>query len=133
MKNVALWAIQVLLALLFLLVGVMKLATPYEALAASADWVRFLPPWLVLFIGVAEVAGALGIVLPAATGIRRELTPLAAGGLALIMVLATLFLVSVGQAALAPPNLVILALALIVVYGRRADLGWTAGSARPAA
>ena len=133
MKNVALWAIQVLLALLFLFVGVMKLVTPYEELAASADWVRVLPPWLILFIGLSEVAGALGLVLPAATGVRRELTPLAAAGLALIMVLATAFLVGIGQAAIAPPNLVILALALVVVYGRRADLGWAAVLVRPAA
>jgi hypothetical protein len=128
MKTFALWAVQILLALLFLFVGVMKLVTPYETLAASADWVRFLPPWLVLFIGVAETCGALGLVLPAATGVRPELTPLAAGGLALIMLCATVFLVMVGQAAMTPMNLVILALTLIVLYARRADLGWNSGS-----
>jgi len=132
MKYLALWTIQILLAVLFLFVGVMKLVTPYDTLAASGDWVRLVPPWLILFIGVAEVAGAIGVVLPAATGIGRMLTPLAAAGLALIMVLATLFLVSVGQAGMAPPNLVILALALTVVYGRRADLGGAVGTARPA-
>jgi putative oxidoreductase len=133
MRNIALWAIQIVLALLFLFAGVLKLATPYEELAASADWVRILPPWLVLFIGVAEVLGAIGVVLPAATGIGRALTPLAAAGLALIMVLATLFLVSIGQAAMTPMNLVILVLALIVVHGRRADLGWTVGADWPVA
>src|SRR5262249_6281545 len=104
---------------------------PYDVLAASADWVGLLPHWLITFIGLAEVAGAIGVVLPAATGIRRELTPLAAAGLALIMVLATLFLVSVGQTAMTPMNLVIRALASIVLCGRRADLGWTVGSDPP--
>jgi uncharacterized membrane protein YphA (DoxX/SURF4 family) len=79
--HVALWVIQALLAALFLFAGGMKLAMPADKLAAMP-----LPVAFVRFIGVAEVAGALGLVLPAATRVRPILTPLAAVGLTIIMV-----------------------------------------------
>jgi len=80
----ALWIVQVLLAVLFLFGGVVKLITPYEEMMAGMPLP--IPEWFLQFIGVAEVLGALGLVLPGITRIRPGLTPLAAAGLTIIMV-----------------------------------------------
>src|SRR5687768_14640236 len=80
-----LWIVQGLLALLFLFAGGMKLVLPLEALQGPV----VLPGWFVRFIGVAEVLGALGVILPGLLHIRPGLTPLAAAGLALLMIGAT--------------------------------------------
>jgi hypothetical protein len=71
----ALWIVQGLLALLFLFTGGMKLVLPVEVLTEQSP----LPGWFVRFIGVAEVLGAIGLILPGLLGIRPGLTPLAAG------------------------------------------------------
>src|SRR5919198_5922257 len=84
MTNV-LWTIQGLLALLFLFTGGMKLMLPIEVLTAQLP----LPGWFVRFIGVAELLGALGLILPGLLRIRPGLTPLAAAGLVIIMIGAT--------------------------------------------
>jgi putative oxidoreductase len=84
----ALWTAQVLSALAFLGAGLFKLFTPYDALAKNLGWVAETPVGVVKFIGASEIAGALGLVLPAATRIKPGLTALAAAGLTLIMVLA---------------------------------------------
>jgi len=83
--NVALWTTQVLLAALFLFAGGVKLAMPAEALAQQAH----MSGAFLHFIGVLEVLGALGLVLPGLTGIRPRLMPLAAAGLIIIMIGAT--------------------------------------------
>jgi hypothetical protein len=88
-----LWTIQGLLALLFLFAGGMKLAAPAAALAQQSP----LPPLFLKFIGLAEVAGALGLLLPGLLGIRRGLTALAAAGLVIIMVGATALTAAAGQ------------------------------------
>ncbi|HET9985709.1 MAG TPA: DoxX family protein [Longimicrobiales bacterium] len=77
----ALWSVQVLLALLFLFAGGMKLVLPIEALTGQMQ----VPGAFVRFIGVCEVLGALGLVLPGLLHVHEELTPLAARGLAIIM------------------------------------------------
>jgi DoxX-like family len=87
MKNVTLWIVQVVLAGLFVFAGGMKLVMPIEVLTAQLP----LPEVFVRFIGVCEVAGALGLLLPGLLRIRTELTPLAAKGLVLLMVGATMF------------------------------------------
>lgn len=114
----ALWIVQVLLALAFLASGAMKLLTPMYQLAANMAWVNAVPELLVRFIGLAEVAGALGLILPAATRIQPQLTPLAAAGLALIMVLASIFHLSRGETFMLAPNGVLFLLAVFVAYGR---------------
>lgn len=83
--NVGLWIVQVLLAALFLFAGGMKLVLPIDAMQGPV----YLPGWFLRFIGIAEVLGALGLVLPGLFRIRRELTPLAAVGLVIIMAGAT--------------------------------------------
>ncbi len=81
MTSILLWTVQVLLAALFLLAGGMKLVSPIAALTQQVA----LPGPFLRFIGVAEVLGALGLVLPGLLHIRTGLTPLAAAGLVIIM------------------------------------------------
>ena len=78
----ALWVVQVLLALLFVFAGGMKLVLPLDQLAGPVP----LPGAFIRFIGVAELLGGLGLILPAALRIRPGLTPLAAAGLVVIMI-----------------------------------------------
>ena len=113
-----LWALQVLLGLAFLASGFMKLTQPYEALATQLAWVGSVPPALVTFIGLAEALGGLGLVLPAATRVLPWLTPLAAAGLALDMLFATVFHLFRGETGAAVPTLVLGLLAAFVAYGR---------------
>lgn len=114
----ALWFVQVLLAIAFLAAGFMKLVMPVDQLAANMVWAGDVPEWLVRFIGLAEVAGGLGVILPTLTRIQPQLTPLAGAGLALVMFLAAAFHLVRGEFFEIVPNLVLLALAAFVAYGR---------------
>jgi putative oxidoreductase len=116
--NVTLWAAQLLLAALFFLVGYTHAASPIEVAIQRAPWVASLPVALVRFIGVAELAGAIGLLLPAATRIRPMLTPLAAAGLAIMMLLAIPFHLLRGEASAVGINLVLGSLATLVALGR---------------
>lgn len=115
----ALWFVQVLLALLFLFAGGMKLVLSPEAMAAMGSPNQIpLPGLLVRFIGVVEVLGALGLILPGLLGIRPGLVPLAAAGLFIVMIGATvLTMLADGFAAGIAPLVVGLLLAF-VAYGR---------------
>jgi hypothetical protein len=114
-RNATLWVIQGLLAALFLFAGSMKLILPLESMAGPVA----LPGWFLRFIGVAEVAGAVGLILPWLTRIQPRLTPLAAGGLVVIMAGATVISAMGSPAAGAAVPLVVGALAATVAYGRR--------------
>jgi hypothetical protein len=114
-RNVTLWVVQGLLAALFLFAGGMKLITPTEVLSVMSPF----PGEFIKFIAACEVLGAFGLVLPWALGIRRELTPLAATGLVIIMVGAMVSTLAIGGGVLALVDLVIGLLAATVVYGRR--------------
>ncbi len=81
----ALWIVQGLLALLFLFTGGIKLVLPIDVLTEGSP----LPGWFVRFLGMAEVLGAIGLILPGLLRIRPGLTPLAAAGLVIIMIGAT--------------------------------------------
>jgi hypothetical protein len=83
--NYTLWTVQCLLALLFLFTGVVKLVLPVAELTKQMA----LPGPFLRFLGASEVLGAAGLVLPGMLGIRRGLTPLAAAGLVIIMMGAT--------------------------------------------
>lgn len=87
-------------------------------LAQKLVWPGALPEALVRFIGLSELAAAIGLILPAATRIRPALTPIAAGGLTLIMVLATVFHVARGEVQVVPVTVVLGALAAFVAWGR---------------
>jgi hypothetical protein len=117
-RNVTLWVIQGLLAALFLFAGSMKLILPIEAMAGPVE----LPGWFLRFIGVAEVAGALGLILPWLTRIQPRLTPMAAGGLVIIMAGATVITAIGGPSAGVAVPFVVGLLAATVAYGRRPAL-----------
>jgi hypothetical protein len=110
----ALWIVQGLLVLIFLFAGGMKLVMPLQELTAQMP----LPGLFVRFIGVAEVLGALGLILPGLLRIRPGLTPLAAAGLVLIMIGAVVFTLASGAVASALIPLVVGLLAAFVAYGR---------------
>jgi uncharacterized membrane protein YphA (DoxX/SURF4 family) len=88
--SIALWVVQVLLAAAFLVSGATKLSQPKEKLVKKMAWVEDFSQPTVRIIGALEVLGAIGIVLPALTGIVPSLTPLAALGLVLLMIGAAL-------------------------------------------
>jgi hypothetical protein len=111
--NVALWVVQGLLAALFLVAGGAKLVLPLDQMAGPVA----LPGWFLRFLGVAEVLGALGLVLPGLLRIRPGLTPLAAAGLVIIMIGATVVTWVGGMVAVALMNVVVALLAAFVAYG----------------
>jgi len=116
--NIALWIAQLLLAAAFGMAGLMKSTQPIATLGQSMGWVNAVPPALVRFIGISELAGAIGVVLPALTRIKPGLTPLAAGGLLLVMLFAAAFHTSRGELSALPINMVLGALAGFVAWGR---------------
>jgi len=116
--NVALWIVQGLLALMFLMAGVTKVMQPKEKLAGNMAWVEDFSGGQVKTIGVLEVLGAIGLILPAATGILPWLTPLAAIGLSLTMIGAIIVHIRRGELSMIIVNIVLLALAAFVAYGR---------------
>jgi DoxX-like family len=116
--NYALWVVQGLLAALFLFAGVTKLVLPLEALTGEIP----LPGLFVRFIGVAEALGAIGLILPGLLRIRPALTPLAAVGLVIIMIGATVLTLASGAVAAALMPLVVGLLLAFIAYGRWSHL-----------
>jgi len=117
--NILLWIIQILLALVFLFAGGTKLFIPAEKLQAQAPpGAIHFPGWFLVFIGVCEVLGAIGLVLPGLTRTRKGLTALAAVGLTIIMIGAVVVTVmGLGILAAVPPLIVGL-LCAFVAYER---------------
>lgn len=116
--NTALWILQGLLAAMFLTAGLLKSTQKIEKLEVSMPWVNDFSTPVVRLVGAAELLGAIGLVLPAAVDIAPWLTPLAASGIALIMLLATLHHVRKGEWKEVTFNLVLAALALVVAIFR---------------
>jgi DoxX-like family len=112
--NIALWIVQVLLALLFLFAGGTKLVLPIAEMTKQTA----MPGLFLRFLGVAEVLGALGLILPGLLRIRPGLTPLAAAGLLIIMIGATVLTLASGGVAAALMPLVTGLLSAFVAYGR---------------
>lgn len=116
--NIALWIIQALLALIFLMAGFMKTFRPIDTLAEKMPWVTKVPSVLVRLLGIAELLGAIGLILPILTHILPWLTALAAVGLALIMLGAIVLHASKREIPVVGVTIVILILAVFVAYGR---------------
>ena len=116
--NTAIWIAQGLLAVVFAFSGLSKLIQPYERLAQQMGYVNDFSPNTFRAIGVAEVLGAAGVVLPALTDILPWLTPTAAIGLVLVMLGAMATHLRRREYAMIAINLVLLALAVFVAYGR---------------
>jgi uncharacterized membrane protein YphA (DoxX/SURF4 family) len=114
--NIALWILQVLLALAILAHGLLFLFPP----AAIADQMNAaLPRWFQLFLGVAEVAAGIGLTLPGMTRILPWLVVWAAGGVMIVTASATVFHLARREFSSAATTLVLLAIAAFVAYGRR--------------
>ncbi|MBA3514523.1 MAG: DoxX family protein [Pyrinomonadaceae bacterium] len=119
MLTYILWIIQALLALLFLFAGGTKLVLPIEVLTSMGSPNAIpLPGLIIRFIGVCEVLGALGLILPGLLRIRPGLTSLAAAGLVIIMIGATALTFAGDGFAMALPPLVVGLLAAFVAYSR---------------
>lgn len=116
--NIALWTAAALLAVAFLAAGLTKLTQSKEKLAARMPWVEDFGPGAVKAIGAVEVLGAIGVVLPGITKIAPMLVPLAATGLALVMVGAIVVHLRRGEKQALGANVVLLALAVFVAWGR---------------
>ena len=112
--RVALWIVQGLLALLFVFAGVSKLIMSVEEMTKDVH----LPGAFLRFIAVAEILGAIGLILPGLLRIKPGLTPLAAAGLAIIMIGATVLTMTYMGVAMALVPLVVGLLAVFVAYGR---------------
>jgi|ERR1700676_1016198 uncharacterized membrane protein YphA (DoxX/SURF4 family) len=112
--NVVLWILQVLLAVLFMFAGVMKFVMPIEEMTKQIA----LPGLFLHFIGVAEILGAIGLILPGILRIRTGLTPLAAAALVVIMVGATVVNLMTGQQGGALTTVVVGLLLALVAYSR---------------
>ena len=115
--NVVLWVLQILLGLDFLMVGILHFIVP-PGLPAPFAWMYELSPILHYISGTAEILGGLGLILPSVTRIQPKLTPLAAAGLALVMVLAIVFHATRGEFQNILNNVIFGALAAFVAYGR---------------
>ena len=112
------WVLSVVLAVLFLVTGVNK-AFRYEKSREIFPWVKDVPRALVRFIGIAEILGALGLILPVATGIYPWLTYYAAVGLAILMLMAGTFHGQRREGTEAALNLILLLMLAFVAYSRR--------------
>lgn len=118
--SVALWTIQAFLAFMFFYAGLMKTTRSPEGLVELGwAWATSLPAWFIVVLGVVEILGAIGIILPAASRILPWLTPLAAGGMAIVQISAMILHAVRGETAgTVGLNLVLFVLALTVIWGR---------------
>jgi MYXO-CTERM domain-containing protein len=117
--RIGLWAVQILLLLVFAGTGVWKLLTPIPQIAAIFPWAGEVPAPFLYATAVLDLLGGLGILLPAVTRVAPGLTVLAALGCAALQVGAIVFHLSRGEAADTPFNVLLAALALVVAWGRR--------------
>jgi uncharacterized membrane protein YphA (DoxX/SURF4 family) len=122
--NVALWIFQAVLAVAFVLAGVMKSTQPKEKLQPNLPWVEDFSLGTIRLIGVAELLGGIGLILPAVTGIAPILTPIAAACLAFVMVLAAVTHIRRKEPSGVVVNAVLFALTVFVAWGRFGPYNW---------
>jgi len=118
--NIALWCVQGILALAYLATGGMKVVQSREKLVATGnfDWMKDSSDLAVKAIGVVEILGVLGLILPQLTGIARILTPIAAVGLVVVQIGALRLNLSNNDRRPLPVNVILLLLAAFVAVGR---------------
>jgi uncharacterized membrane protein YphA (DoxX/SURF4 family) len=116
--NVLLWTVAGLLALMFATAGLMKMAMPKEKLVNTMEWAKPVPRPRLRALGAVELLGAIGLIVPRALNVAPVLTPLAAVGLAIVMIGATIVHTRMKDyTGLAMP-VVLLILAVVVAAGR---------------
>ncbi|MBR1089883.1 DoxX family protein [Bradyrhizobium manausense] len=116
--RIGLWAAQILIAIAFVGAGLVKLTTPIPQLAAMMPWAGQYSETFVRSIALVDLAGGIGILLPALTRVLPRLTVLAALGCSVLQLIALVFHLSRGEAEVTPLNVVLLALSLFVLWGR---------------
>lgn len=116
--NILVWIIQIVLALAFAAAGLMKLTTPRAELAKKMGWAEDFSDGTVQLIGALELAAAVGLILPWATGVFPVLTLLAALGLVVVMLLAARVHYRRNESQMVTINLVLAALAVVVAIRR---------------
>jgi hypothetical protein len=116
--RISLWVAQALVFMAFCGAGFFKLTTPIPELSAMMPWAGQYSPPFVRFIGLVDLAGGLGILLPALSRIKPGLGVLAALGCSVLQVLAIGFHASRGEFMVLPVNFILLALCLLVLWGR---------------
>lgn len=122
--NVVLWIAQILVALLFLAAGGMKLSKSRQELLEMGErmgWAEDFSDRTIKFIGVVELAGALGLILPGVTGIAPALVPVAAAGLGIVFALAAIVHIRRSEPQALLDKAVVIALAIFIVWGRFGD------------
>ena len=116
--NTVVWVLQVLLAAAFLASGLMKVSQPRAKLAPRMPYVEGFSDGAIKAIGAVEILGAVGVILPAWTGIAPILTPIAATGLAVIMVGAAIVHLRRKEPGSLPVNAVLFLIAVVVAVLR---------------
>jgi hypothetical protein len=116
--NIALWIVQGLTATLMLISAFMKIATPISELSAKWKWTGELPEPIVRMLGILDLLGGIGIILPALLKIKPGLTSLAAGGVVLLMISATAFHILRGEESVIGFNIILMLFAGFITWGR---------------
>jgi len=117
--KIGLWTAQIIVFVLFTLFGGMKLLMPVDKLAEMWVWPGQVPTWFLHLTGILDIAGGIGVLLPAAIRVQPGLTVLAALGCSLLQIAAIIFHLSRGEAAAVPLTAVLLALSVFILWGRR--------------
>ncbi len=117
MVNILLWILQIFLGVYFVLIGIMHFVLP-PGLPTPMSWMYDLPAWLHWVSGLAEILGGLGLILPAVTRIQTRLVVWAALGLALTMLVASIYHIPRGESMNMVLTLFNMALLLFIAYGR---------------
>ena len=116
--NIAIWIIQILLGGMFTMAGATKATQPISKLSEKMPWVKDFPLPVVKFIGISQLLGGIGLILPWASGIMPILTPIAGAALALVMVFAAIYHISKGEYKSIVINIILGGLAATVAYFR---------------
>jgi uncharacterized membrane protein YphA (DoxX/SURF4 family) len=116
--HITLWIAQVLLAGMFIMSGFMKVFQPIDQLSQMLPWASQVPQALVRFIGISELLGGIGLVLPALLGIKPHLTAWAALGLVTVMIFASIFHATRGEFSAINMNIILALIALFIAWGR---------------
>lgn len=120
--NASLWVAQTLVFIAFVLIGWMKLFKPIPELAAMWPWTGQLPVVIVRVLAVIDIAGGVGIFIPALMRIKPDLTVAAATGCMVLQICAMTFHISRGEIGVIPFNVIFLALSIFILWGRRKRL-----------
>lgn len=116
--NIGLWLVQIIIAALFILPGFMKMLQPIDKLASMMPWTGQVPQFMVRGLGLLDLLGGLGIILPSLMRIKPKLTVTAAYASILLMISAIIFHVSRGESSVIGFNFVLIALLAFVAWGR---------------